>query len=149
MKRILFSIALIICVVPILRAQTDKQTTTAANTEQSVLQLVGDWLTAEEQHDRAALERIIADDFIGTGPGGNTLSKRMIVPADTARPAGGMMMRAQDTQVRVFGDTAVAAGRGLPKGRGTEEVRFTLVFVRRQDRWQMVAGHISGVPPQP
>ena len=149
MKRTLFSLALIICAALLTSAQIDKQTSANASAEQSVRQTINDWLAAEEQHDRAALERIIADDFIGTGPGGNTISKRMIVPADTARQAGGMRMRAQDTQVRLYGDTAVAIGRGLPKENSPDEMRFTLVFVRRQDRWQMVAGHISPVPAQP
>ena len=152
MKRILLSAALVICAAPLAFAQTDKQTpapAAAAGAEQALVQVVNDGLAAEEKHDRPALERIIADDFIGTGPGGNTISKRMIVPTDNARPAGGMMMRAQDVQARVFGDAGVVSGRGLPKGNGTDEVRFTLVFIRRQERWQMVAGHISGVPPQP
>ena len=59
------------------------------------------------------------------------------------------MMKAQDMKARVYGDAAVVTGRGLPTGPEAGELRFTLFYVRRQERWQMVAAHLSPVPPQP
>jgi len=53
-----------------------------------------------------------------------------------------------DIKVRVFGDTAIATGRGVPKVQDRPELRFTVVFVKRADRWQMVAGHLSMVPQE-
>ena len=118
--------------------------------EQAVLKATQDWLAADERHDRAALNRIIADDFLGTGPVGTTVSKKDIVPEEgTAADAHGLSINGQDIKVRIFGDTAIVTGRGVPKARGQEEraeLRFTLMFVRRVDSWQMVAAHLSAVP---
>jgi ketosteroid isomerase-like protein len=148
MRSILLSAILVVCAATPTPAQTEKQTS-SGNAEQTVLQTTNDWLAAEERHDRAALERIIADDFVGTGPTGTTVTKRMIVPAESTRRAGGMRMKTQDVQARVYGDAAVVTGRGLPTGPEGGEVRFTLVFVKRQERWQMVAAHIAPLPAQP
>jgi ketosteroid isomerase-like protein len=113
--------------------------------EQAVLKVTNEWLDAEGRNDRAALDRIIAEEFIGTSPMGNAITKKDVVPTGNAR-AGGLSMSAQDLKARVFGDTAVVTGRGLPKGRETDEVRFTIVLVKRASGWQLVAGHISPLP---
>jgi ketosteroid isomerase-like protein len=114
--------------------------------EQAVLRLTREWVEAEGNRDRAALERIVAADFEGTGPGGNRVARSDVVPAEGARGGGGMAMKLDDLKARVFGDAAVVTGRGLPAAEGRPEVRFTLVYARRQGGWQMVAGHISLVP---
>lgn len=116
--------------------------------EQEALQVSKEWIEAEGRHDRAVLDRIIAADFEGTGPAGNAVTKDDIVPSDGSQ-AGGISMTGQDLRAHVFGDTAVVTGRGLPQGE-EKELRFTLVYIKRQSRWQMVAAHLSGVPrPSP
>jgi ketosteroid isomerase-like protein len=147
-NRILLSLALVVCAATLAAAQTDKPAAHAnGSAEQAVLQTVYDWLAAEAQPDRAALTRIIADDFRGLGIDGKLISKRMLVPPEGAQ-AGGIRMKTGDWEARVFGDAAVVTGRGLPAEQDTSERRFTLVFVHRQDRWQMVAAHISSVQAQ-
>lgn len=119
----------------------------AVDAEQSVRALTQEWLNAEERRDRKTLQRIIAEDFRGTGPGGNTVSREDVLP-DEGATTGGLSMTARNLLVRVFGETAVVAGHGLPKAGGPEELRFTIIFVKRADSWQMVAGHLSRVPKQ-
>ena len=116
------------------------------NVEQSVLQLTRDWLAAEESHDRATLERIIADDFQGTGPGGNTVFKVDVIPEEGSQ--GGLGITASNVKARVFGDAAVVTARGVSKRGEKGELRFTVVFAKRDNRWQMVAGHLSAVPKE-
>jgi ketosteroid isomerase-like protein len=115
--------------------------------EQAVKALTQEWLDAEQRHDRKTLQRIIAEDFRGTGPRGNTLSREDVLP-DEGATTGGLAITARSILVRVFGETAVVTGHGLPKTGGPEELRFTIVFVKRGDSWQMVAGHLSRVPKQ-
>ncbi len=118
-----------------------------SDAEQAVVQVTNEWLGAEARHDRVALDRIIAPEFVGTGPGGHAVYKNDVVPTDGSR-AGGMMMTARDLKPRIFGDTAIVTGRGLPKSQERGELRLTLVYLKRQNRWQMVAGHISALPEQ-
>ena len=148
MLKMLFVISLLFSAVILTFAQTAVKTPDQSNgVEQRVLKLTQEWLAAEERHDRAALDGIIADDFLGTGPGGNTVSKRDVIPLEGTQ-AGGLSVTGQDIKVRVFGNAAVVIGRGVGKTQEKTELRFTVVFVKREDRWQMVAGHLSRVPQQ-
>ena len=116
--------------------------------EQAVLSVTREWVEAEGRRDRAALERIVGADFEGTGPGGDRVARSDVIPAEGTGGGGGggMAMKLDDLKARVFGDAAVVTGRGLPTAEGRPEVRFTLVYAKRQGGWQMVAGHISLVP---
>lgn len=116
-----------------------------SNGEQAILKLTRDWLAAEERHDRATLRRIIADDFQGTGPMGNTVFKEDVIPMEGSQ-AGGLAVQVEDLKARMFGDTAVVTGRGVQKAGEKRELRFTVVFAKRGESWQMVAGHLSAVP---
>ena len=149
-KGLLFMALLIAAATPALAQTANKATEQNNSVEQAVLKVTQEWLDADERHDRAALNRIIADDFLGTAPGGNTVSKTDIIPREgTAADAHGLNISAQDVKARVFGDTAIVTGRGVPKTperseRG--EIRFTVVFVKRAGAWQMVGAHLSSIP---
>ena len=137
--------ALFVAAAITLFAQTAAKPEQNNSVEQAVLRLTQEWLEAEDRVDRAALNRIIADDFLGTGPMGTTVSKTDVIPAEGS--AGhGLAISGQDLKVRVFGDTAIVTGRGVPKVQDRPGRRITVVFVKRADRWQMVAGHLSAVP---
>jgi ketosteroid isomerase-like protein len=144
--------ALVLAASTIAFGQTPGATTTtqsgggssSSDAEQAILKLTNEWFDAEGRADRAALNRIIADDFQGIGPRGNAVSKRDVIPVEGSR--GGLAMKGQDLQARVFGDTAIVTGRGIGQRQEQGEFRFTVLFVRRQNQWQMVAGHISALP---
>ena len=116
-----------------------------AEAEQAVLRLTREWADAEAKRDGAALVRIVAGDFEGTGPAGNRVTRSDVIPA-AGSGGGGMSMSVDDLKVRVFGEAAVVTGRGLPRAVEAGEVRFTLVYAKRQGGWQMVAGHMSVIP---
>lgn len=123
-----------------------KATEPAASVEESILQLTREWLAAEEAHDRATLQRIIADDFRGTAPMGHTVFKVDVIPEEGS--TSGLAISASNMKARVFGDTAVVTAAGVSKKGEKGELRFTVVFAKRDNRWQMVAGHLSIVPKQ-
>lgn len=131
---------------------------TPTDTKQEVLETQGDaelidiqqelaraWTTG----DRLTIERIIAPDWTSTGPDGS-LSDRPQVLAQVF-DSGIHKIRAlkvDDIKVRVYGDSAVVTGRthgvGEYEGVGYDvDIRFTDLFVRRDDRWQAVASHAS------
>ncbi|HUS10373.1 MAG TPA: nuclear transport factor 2 family protein [Pyrinomonadaceae bacterium] len=115
------------------------------NAEEAVLKVTREWLDAEERHDRATLQRIIADDFEGTAARGNTVLKKDIVPQAGAE-AGSLSISTSDMKVRFFGDTAVLTAHGVQKSGEKRELRLTIIFTKRDNQWQMVGGHISAVP---
>jgi hypothetical protein len=119
----------------------------AANVDDTVLNLVQTWLNAESQGDSATLDRLIADDFMGTAPGGNILNKRDIVP-----PAGEERPRmpashVKDSVVRLYGETAVVMGSAAYETLDQPGFRFTLVFLNRGQGWQMIAAHLVSAQP--
>jgi ketosteroid isomerase-like protein len=113
--------------------------------EQEVLQVTREWLEAEERPDRATLRRIIADDFMGTGPMGNMVIKDEVIPEEGSQ-SGGLSMTTSDMKARIFGDTAVVTAKGVQKAGEKRALRFTVVFAKRDNRWQMVAAHLSAIP---
>lgn len=141
MQKLFLVISLLIVTATPLVAQTKAATQSA---EQAVLQITRDWLSAEERHDRPTLQRIIADDFEGTAPRGNTVFKDDVMPREGS--PGGMAITTSEMKARVFGDTAVVTASGMQKAGEKRDVRFTVVFVKRGDDWKMVAGHLSAVP---
>lgn len=146
MRKLFLVTALLTAVVTSVFTQTDPKTSDQnAGIEQSVLQLTRDWLAAEERHDRATLQRIIADDFQGITPMGDTIFKEDVVPVEGTQ-AGGLSISTSELKARVFGDTAVVTAHGVQKFGEKRELRFTIVFAKRAGRWQMVAGHLSAVP---
>jgi ketosteroid isomerase-like protein len=151
MHKFLLVIALLSATATTAFAQaTAKSAAPDPSVEQTILRVTQDWLDADERHDRAALDKIIANDFSGTAPGGRTVSKQDILPAAPAENHS-LSIAAQDVKVRVFGQTAVVTGRGIaktPEHARQGELRFTVVFVKRADRWEMVAAHLSPVPQE-
>ena len=146
-KHFLLAASLLIAASMPALAQTTAKPEPNNVAEQTVLKLTQEWLAAEEHIDREVLNRIIADDFLGTGPMGTTVSKTDVIPAEGSG-GHGLAISGLDIKVRVFGDTAIVTGRGVPKVKDRPELRFTIVFVKRADRWQMVAGHLSPVPQE-
>jgi len=148
MRKLVLIIGLLTAVVfPVLAQTTPKAGDQNASVEESVLQLTRDWLAAEERHDRATLQRIIADDFQGIAPMGNTVSKNEVLPAEGSQ-SGGLSISASDLKARIFGDIAVVTAHGVQKFGEKRELRFTVVYAKRNDRWQMVAAHLSAVPKE-
>ena len=146
MQKFLLVIALLSVTLAAAFSQTQKPAESKDSSEQAVLQAIQTWLEADEHQDRATLDKIIGDDFIGTAPRGRVVNKRDIIPEEGTTGGHGLSITAQDIKVRILGDTAIAIGRGLPKTQGPEarpELRFTVVFAKRADHWQMVAAHLS------
>jgi ketosteroid isomerase-like protein len=119
------------------------QDTERTNAERYIRESESHWAEAGVKGDTAAIERILADDFLGVAPDGSMYDKAKEI-ADTRDDRGKMLSnQVNDIKVRFFGDTAVAQGSetwemvsGNPK-RGTYV--WTDTWVRRNNKWQIVA----------
>ena len=123
--------------------------------EQELRRLEDEWLNSYLRGDRAAFDRIVADDFTGTDESAKVRSKtqeRELVQT-TPSPAG-VTLTNEDVKARIYGDTAIITGRIVSKVQngGSASInfqsRFTDTFLKRQGRWQVVARHYSRIPPQ-
>jgi uncharacterized protein (TIGR02246 family) len=100
------------------------------------------WGQAFVRGDAATVERLLADDFAGVSPGGETYGKAQMLeelktaPHETSDRIDGLV-------VRLYGDAAVAQARervvGPPPELRPSETVFTDTWIRRGGRWRIVA----------
>ena len=105
-------------------------------------------IQAQISADRAALDRIYADDFIGIGPSGTVRTKPQVLSDFTSGTLKFQSIEIDDVQVRIYGNTAVETGRSTMHGQDKNKTvpvdnRFTRVWVKQSGRWRLVANHYS------
>ena len=129
-------------------APTAAQHATSA-VEKEIRALEDQWNDARAHADVAALDRLLAEGWTVVHGDGtmNTKAEYLADLKSGARKfAGGVVVK--DFTVRVYGDTAIAAGtsestvtiNGKPQGGS---LRFTRVYVKRDGRWIMIATHAT------
>jgi ketosteroid isomerase-like protein len=125
---------------------------------QRLKELCEDWAAAELRGDTAALERTLADDFVGVGPRGFTLTKEQWLDRHGSGKLRYESFGLDEVEVRPYGDAAVAVCRQSAEGvyedeNGRfdiqEQFRVTLVFVRQQGRWLLAGLQLSPILGRP
>ena len=146
MKRLLVTVCLLAVSCFSTAAQTAPQPATDDNAmREALIKLAKEWIDAEDRRDGAALDRLLADDFVGTAPSGTKVTKKMVVP-DPKGKGGGLSFTGDDFVARTYGEMGVVFGNGTWKAKDQGTLCFTLAFVKRADRWQIVSAHVSQVP---
>ena len=114
--------------------------------------LMRDWVTAEDQHDAAALVRILDDKFLATSGAGQPVNKESFIKKlASGAPDPKQSQTLTDETVIVDGDTAVVIGTdafhrlGGAKPDGLT-LRYTITFIRRNASWTALAEHIAAMP---
>jgi hypothetical protein len=104
-------------------------------------QLASTW----KQQDCAGWGALIADDWSVTHIDGRVITKaEALEMCRTGPPVSSVV---DQLRVRVYGDTAIVAGRNKATVNGSTPqvavLRFTDVFVHRESRWVVVASHAT------
>lgn len=121
--------------------------------EQEIRRLEREWFDSYVGGDRAAFDRIVADDAVITYGNGSVGNKSQAIAEIKAPADSSYSLTGDDIQVRVYGDTAVVTGRVTEKGRFNgqnlnSQSRYTDVWVRRNGRWQVVAAQNTRLPQE-
>ena len=105
-----------------------------------------DWSEADVKKDPVALNRILADDWIGIDFEGTVLTKAQVMKQiDLHSDATATeTTELQEMKVRIFGNTALINGTEIEKSayKGKDssgKYVWTDVFVLRNGRWQAVS----------
>ena len=139
------------------RQKTNPKLSHEDRTKQDLMQLERDIGKANVERDYAFFDRVEADEFIFTGADGSLLTKKDDLKGlkEPANPDFTLLAYDVDEiSVLLYEKVAVVTGRVTQKSRhkGAEvnsQTRFTDVFVSRDGRWQIVAGHSSRIPKRP
>ncbi|HKG32600.1 MAG TPA: nuclear transport factor 2 family protein [Gemmatimonadales bacterium] len=110
-----------------------------------------EWENALKAHDAAFFERTMSDDFVGTTVDGISDKSTLVrLNADTSVTVDSIGR--SDEKIRIYGNgtVGVITGRFAERGHlGSRhlgiEFRYTEVWVKRNGRWQVVAGHYTPV----
>ena len=125
---------------------------------QMVMTLGEDWAAAELRGDTAFLGEILADDFVGVGPRGFTLTRDQWL---SRHEAGSLRYEAfglDEVRVRLFGDAAITVCRQSARGIYEDEngrfelddqFRATLVFIKQEGSWQLANLQLSPILGRP
>jgi len=112
----------------------------SAPDRQALIDLENDWL--KNEHDPAALERILASDFVHPVVTGDFLNKTQhIYYSDKFRPPANLKHRFDQLNVRLYGEVGIANGIVVTTDENGKEVDrsiFTDVFAYREGRWQAI-----------
>ena len=130
-------------------ASTVSQSSAQTPAEQEVLQFERDACKAFLDADKAALEQVLTPDFTLTLSNGDVSTR-----ADEINELRGGKVHYDafenyDMLARLYGnDTAVVLGKTRVKGTSDGKpfdrvVQFTDTLIKRDGRWQLVAGHVS------
>jgi len=150
MKRTIALVLIILATAFVVFSQTNKK---EERIKLELMQLERDIGKANINADYAFFDRVEAEEFIFTDAGGGVTTKKQDLEGLKQPPNPDVKLVAYDVDdmsVRIYDETAVVTGRvttrRLIKGEAsTSQSRFTDVFVWRDKRWQLVAGHSSRI----
>ena len=106
------------------------------------------WLNAEKNHDAAAFEKLVSDDWIAITPDGKSQTKAERAAEIKTSDVGSATLG--DMKVRVFGFTAVVTGTDdevttKDGKKSSGHYVWTDVFVKRNGKWLAVASQTAQI----
>ena len=128
-------------------AITISPTANAEDTQQVITQLEREWVAAILAKDTAAIDRLLAADFVGTTNDQKYFKADAIADVQTGTHES---LELNDIEVRAFGNTAIATMSQNEKSRHAKEdfsgkYLFTNVWVKTGGEWRAVASHGSRI----
>jgi beta-lactamase regulating signal transducer with metallopeptidase domain/ketosteroid isomerase-like protein len=116
--------------------------------EQTLLALIQEAANSNITRDTSVFERLLADDYIGTGPDGQVTNKAQDIAQVKRQDITVTKIEIDDFRVRIDGNSAVTnfLGTVFFKAQGEDssaQYRYTFSFVKRNDRWLILAVHMS------
>jgi uncharacterized protein (TIGR02246 family) len=124
--------------------------------EREILRLHNALLAAWQKNDVTTLNSLIADEFQFWSFKGERRNKADLLKLVAKSQASGdtdTQTEVEDPVVRVYGDSAVLTCRIIDTGKHSDGKRFigktadTHVYIRRDGRWILVAGHETLLQP--
>jgi ketosteroid isomerase-like protein len=154
MKSILAVAVLTITTFSIGFGQTkDKSNKQSGNVEQNLMHIEQEMDDAAIKGDTSASEKYLPDNSTFTDPGGTVMDKARTIDDFKSGNLRVESSKFEDMKVQVYGNTAVVTygttDKASYKGKDISgKYRWTDVFVKRNGRWQIVAGQGTRVAQQ-
>lgn len=117
--------------------------------EKQLVSLYNELFEAAKKKDTGAFARIMGDDFSEINADGMVFDKATVLASIVNYEIESYAV--SEVSTRVFGDTAIMTllqkSKGKYQGQPIEgSFRETIVWTKRDGRWQMVAAHVTRLP---
>lgn len=110
----------------------------SSKAEEEIMKLEDQWVQSRAIKDPTVTRDLLSDDFLGANFTGQVLSKQQQIDGITAGTLFAGKAEMMDRKVHIYGDTAVSTG--IVTGvAGADKVRYLRVFVKRNNKWRLVA----------
>jgi ketosteroid isomerase-like protein len=127
----------------------------ASEAAEALLRITHAIMAAIKNKDAAALDPLLADEFIYRTHFGAEIDKPAFLASIACFPLEIVSVRGDELNVNVFGETAILTGLQSAQARGPEGeleesvVAFTDVFRNRAGRWLLVLAYGVELPSEP
>ncbi|HWC76940.1 MAG TPA: nuclear transport factor 2 family protein [Blastocatellia bacterium] len=131
------------------KSSSSEQKSAASPLEQELVALYNELIEGGKKRDTAPFARIMADDYSEINAEGQIINKAAVLGAIPNYELESLTL--SEVSTRVLGDTAIMTLRQVSKGKfqGNDiagDFRETIIWVKRDGRWQMTAAHITRLP---
>jgi hypothetical protein len=135
------------------RAQTpacDPPAYSERDVERYIVESEGQWAESCAT-GKSVAERILADDYLGTLPDGQRVTKAQSLAWESSHPVSCISNHVNDVKVQFLGATVVAYGSESWERRSPEPTKgryvWTDTWMLRNGKWQIVASDDIQLPP--
>src|SRR5215813_11199425 len=137
MKRFLVVTVLAVAMPLLAFGQASNKKSSSKN-EDEIMKLEDQWVQSRAVKDPTVSKDLLADDYLGATPTGQAQTKQQFIDAVTAGTLFAGKGEMMDRKVRIYGDSAVSTGfvTGVV---GVDKSRYIRVYVKRNNKWRMVA----------
>lgn len=109
------------------------------------------WRQALLTSDVAAMDSLLADDYLGISSNGTLETKADVLAVHRSGRVKIAQLNLSDVKIRIYGDTAVVTSRADLVGHsGARDIsgiyRYTRVYTNRMGVWKIVSFEASRVP---
>src|SRR5215831_3526222 len=106
--------------------------------EEEIMKIEDQWVQSRATKDPTMAKDLLSDDYLGANLTGQTMNKQQTIDGITAGTLFAGKAEMTDRKVRIYRDTAVSTGvvTGVV---GVDKSRYIRVYVKRNNKWRMVA----------
>jgi ketosteroid isomerase-like protein len=121
-----------------------------ARDEGDVLQLESEWSKAIQTGDTAAMERLLAPDYVGVDPAGASMGKSQEIDMFRKGDLKIESIQAGEQKIKVYIGGVIVTGKSTIKAKFKDQdisgdYRFIDVFERKPSGWQVVYSQLTKV----
>ena len=137
MKRFLVVMVLVV-VMPLLAFGQAANKKSSSKAEEEIMKIEDQWVQSRATKDPTMAKDLLSDDYLGANLTGQTMNKQQTIDGITAGTLFAGKAEMTDRKVRIYRDTAVSTGvvTGVV---GVDKSRYIRVYVKRNNKWRMVA----------